>query len=75
MKKDLINAGREGREVWPPSYAEFIGFAQPEKAPAGAYKVFAKSLPVPPEVKERRKKIALEKCASILSILDDKGDG
>ena len=70
-EKDLINAGKEGREMWPPSYAEFIGFAQPEKAPSGAYRVFAPALPISDDMKASRKAAAEKGCQKLMSMFED----
>ena len=70
-ENDLISAGKEGREMWPPSYAEFIGFAQPEKAASGAYKVFAPALPISDEMKASRKAAAKVGCKNLMSMFDE----
>ena len=72
-EKDLISAGKEGREMWPPSYAEFIGFAQPEKAPSGSYRVFAPALPISDEMKASRKAAAEKGCQNLMSMFEDEG--
>tara|TARA_R110002020_G_scaffold461823_4_gene681009 strand:+ start:6836 stop:7045 length:210 start_codon:yes stop_codon:yes gene_type:complete len=58
------------KEIWPPSYAEFIGYAK-QKPTERSYKLFHRALPVPPEVQERRKEIALKNCENLLSLFDE----
>ena len=58
-------AGRYGDEIWPPSYAEFVGYCEP---PAGyaAHKKFPVGLPEPKSVREKRYEIGRQKCGDLL---------
>lgn len=67
----LKEAGREGRELWPPSYAEFLGYCEkPVGAAIAAYKPFMPGLPEPKEHRQKRRELGMEKCSEILGMLE-----
>ena len=69
-EKELREAAAQGKDCWPPSYPEFIGYAD-ESVRTGAYKVLPRALPVPEEIRSKRKKKGIEGCKKILNILGE----
>lgn len=67
------------KEIWPPSYAEFIGMAKEAKRSYGAHKDFyardengiAKRLPEPEYQRQKRKEKGLQHTTRILSMFDE----
>ena len=67
------------KEIWPPSYAEFIGMAKEAKRSYGAHKDFyardengiAKRLPEPEFQRQKRKEKGLQHTSRILSMFDE----
>ena len=68
-ESDQMKNARGGKESWPPSYAEFIGFCDEESK--GIYKVFPKVLPESAEYKSKRKRAAEEGIKRLNSIFGD----
>lgn len=65
----LKEAGRQGDTLWPPSYAEFLGYCEKPHGEA-AYKSFQKRLPVPPEFESKRKKAARKEIDSMMGMFE-----
>ena len=71
----------EPKEIWPPSYAEFIGMAKEAKRTCGAFKDMyerdvngiAKRLPEPEYQRQQRKEKGLQHTSRILNMFDDEG--
>ena len=65
-------AARSAGTPWPPSYAEFIGYCKPQKEPKepNEPKYFAKALPEPDEVKQKRRETGKKQCERLLGMFD-----
>jgi hypothetical protein len=70
LEFEAEQAGRKGEEIWPPSYAEFVGKCSQNKGVA-AHKQFTPSLPEPESAKAERKAKGRERLATIKGILDE----
>ena len=69
IEKNIREKAKIGDESWPPSYEEFIAYATEHRN--RAHKYFAPSLPQPPEIRSKRKRLALESLDKIKSMLDE----
>lgn len=65
LETDVREAGRQGDESWPPSYAAFVGYCEPPVGYA-AHKPFLKALPVSEQVRQERKAVGLTALEEIL---------
>ncbi len=70
LEFEVQEAGRRGKQVWPPSYAEFIGMCEIDPG-ASAHKLFVPRLPEPKEVKSERKEKGRQRMDSIKSLFDE----
>lgn len=68
-EQEVREKTRIGDESWPPSYEEFIAYATEHRN--RAHKLFTPSLPQPPEIRSKRKRLALESLDKIKSMLDE----
>ena len=63
----------DGQEMWPPSYAEFIGLCKepPKEDSCAAHKPFSNTLAIEDETaKKKRFELGEKECGKILSLFD-----
>ena len=66
----MADSAKKGEDLWPPTYAAFIGHSQ-ELTGGAAYKIFPKELPISDQIKKERQEIGIRECANILGMFDD----
>jgi hypothetical protein len=72
LERRVERASAENKTAWPPSPSEFVGLCKSttDAGPNGIYKRFKPALPVPDDIKQKRREKATETCQNLLQLFD-----